>query len=171
MVFSTLKRLVWSKAETVLNDEPIYVTNVILSENKEGEREDKSEGEDKSESESDSDDKSEDKSEDKSDGEDESEDERESESDDKSDEDNNAEDQTVTRDHSTFMDDFYMDIFTSPRFRLLCNLYAVLVLLSISATTYNLLSSTTLPSSCEEQSRYDGPSVIYIVFVNPPNSE
>lgn len=144
---SLLKRLVWGKPTTsVLDDEPI---NVIRSESNDiNEEKEDSEGSEDIEDKEDSE---------------ESEGSEEGESEEK-------EDQTIYRDTSTFMDDFYTDIFTSPRFRMLCNLYAGLVLLSISATTYNLLSSDT--NICDKPFAPDSPAtIIYIVFVNTPNLE
>lgn len=154
---SLFKRLVWGKPTTsVLDDEPI---NVIRSESNDinEESEDTDTNEEKAESEN-TDNTEEDK---------EIEENEESEGSGESEE---NEDQTIYRDTSTFMDDFYTDIFTSPRFRMLCNLYAGLVLLSISATTYNLLSSDT--NICDKPFAPDSPAtIIYIVFVNTPNLE
>ena len=151
---SLFKRLIWGKpTSVVLDDEPI---DVIRSESNDinEESEDTDTNEEKAESENT----------------DNTEDDKENEESEGSGESEENEDQTINRDTSTFMDDFYTDIFTSPQFRMLCNLYAGLVLLSISATTYNLLSSDT--NICDKQFAPDSPAtIIYIVFVNTPNLE
>ena len=185
---SLFKRLVWGKPITsVLDDEPINVirseSNDINEGNEDSEEKEDSEGseegqgsegieekEDSEEGEGSEEGQGSEGIEEKEEGEgsEESEGSEEGESEEGESEEN--EDQTTHRDTSTFMDDFYTDIFTSPRFRMLCNLYAGLVLLSISATTYNLLSSDT--NICDKPFASDSPAtIIYIVFVNTPNLE
>ena len=150
-----IKRLVWGNGEQkdvleIVDDED--VATGADDENKEKDEDDEEKDEDE---EKDKDEEEKDKDDDTDEDEDE----------DKDDEDENedeSEDEILEYNYSTFQLDFHRElqiIFTSPQFNMLFNLYAGLVMLSISAATYNwfatnqnyvdIITTTNLPF-CEK---------------------
>jgi hypothetical protein len=151
-----IKRLVWGDGEQkdVLEkvvDEDVNTGDEDTDTDIVEEKDDGDETGEKDEEKDEDEDKEEEKDEEKDEDKEEEEEEEEEE-----------EDETIEYNYSTFQLDLYKElkiIFTSPQFKILFNLYAGLVLLSISAATYNwfatnqnyvdIITTTNLPF-CEK---------------------